>query len=98
MFAGIGEAPVLLCIIFRRPIQLPPFFTDLVRNIQKNEYVGIGDTPPHIGNVRMLLGDMPRVQAGFFEIFGEGGFSGCTRPNDANQQVVRKILQLEIMI
>lgn len=86
ILAGMLE-PALLFLVF---VQVPIHFTAAHRNgitdIQKNQYIRVGDTLPHGRNVRVLLSDMARLDIAFLQNPDQGRFSSRARADDAYQR------------
>jgi hypothetical protein len=67
VLAGMREAPQLLLEIRFHPVEPSACRAHGKRSVQVNEDVGIRDALPHIGDVRMLLRDVPAAIASLFQ-------------------------------
>jgi len=55
MLDGMSEPPALFLQVLLAIVDLAPAFDALKARIQEDQYIGVGDTLPHMWHVGMLL-------------------------------------------
>jgi len=92
MSAGVRQAAHLFQVISFLPVKLPALNGEWKGNVQVDQDVRIGQAFPHILNKRMLLGNVPGMDASLLQSLDQSSFTSRAWPDHAHKGKVLRIV------
>lgn len=82
--AGVGQASLLLLVILERPVESFPLGASGEGGVEEDENVRRRETVPHVGDVGVLLCDLPGGCAALAQPEDQRRLARAARPDDAD--------------
>src|SRR5574342_171314 len=91
MLASMAQAVDFFGVFMDGPIKFSALDCERIGNIEVDQDVWIGDPLPHLGYIRMLLGDMLRLVTESPEPLDQSRFTSGARSDDADGQLFHEL-------